>query len=122
METVGARIKARRTALGLRRKAVAVAAGYQDADSLYKIETGNGVPKAETLAKIAAALDTTVEALLGTDGDGSGEATQSERKAPSMPPSTASEFAALLPDGAPARLHDMARLLWESAEEEKKNQ
>ena len=109
---LGKRIRDLRKARGMSRAELARAAGYSDAEPLRKVEVGPVVPRGDTLAKIAAALETTVEYLTG-DGD-------------SLPPPpagqalTVEEWIAQLPEGAPLTAVRMAQLAWELAEAEAK--
>lgn len=60
--TFAERVRGRRLALGLTRAALAEAAGIAH-DTLLNVERGHHEPKAYTLAVLADALDTTMDAL-----------------------------------------------------------
>jgi transcriptional regulator with XRE-family HTH domain len=60
--TFAERVRGRRLELGLTRAAVALAAGIAH-DTLVNVERGHHEPRAYTLAALATALDSTMDAL-----------------------------------------------------------
>ncbi len=62
LATFAERVRGRRLELGMHRAAVAETAGISH-DTLVNIERGFHEPRAYTLAALAAALDTTMDAL-----------------------------------------------------------
>lgn len=65
MSDIGERIKARREELGLTQDELAVRAGYSSRSTINKIEMGTRDIPRKKIAVLAAALDTTPEALAG---------------------------------------------------------
>lgn len=62
--SVGTRVRARREELGLSQERLAEAAGVHRV-TIVNVEAGESRPNVDTLVRLAAALNTTVGALLG---------------------------------------------------------